>query len=84
MFDSKAKKVRAALVMSKTLNAWPVEDSMCGDLAVVQLITTGGQVMYIASLYADQTKAPISIKLKNIYQFNDRTTTLLHLLNTYL
>lgn len=63
VFASGAKKVRAAIIVSKTLNPWPVEDYMNGDLAVA-LIKTEELNVYVVSLYADIKKAVIMTKLR--------------------
>ena len=64
IFDSKAKNARAALVLSKSLNAWPVEEFTDRDQAVAQVKTNDGLSVYIVSLYADINYAPIRAKLK--------------------
>ena len=66
IFSQKAKKVRSALVMSSTIQAWPVSDLMDGDFAVCQLKLKNDQVIYVASIYADQAKTPICNKLKQL------------------
>ena len=66
IFDTKAKVIRAALVMSACLNAWPVQDLMTGDLAVAQMNLSSGVTLYVASVYADGKQAAISRKLKEL------------------
>ena len=63
--DEGAKTVRAAPIMSKTLNAWPVTEHMNPDQAVA-LIKAEGIDLYVVALYADCTKSPVSLKLKTL------------------
>ena len=66
IYDSNAKKIRAALVMSSTLNFWPCDDLMSGDLAVGQLLLNNGTTVYVASYYGDYNKPAINVKLRQL------------------
>ena len=66
IYDPNAKKIRAALVMSSTLNFWPCTDLMTGDLAVGQLLLNNGKAIYVASYYADADKTAIHNKIKQM------------------
>ena len=66
VLDAASDKVRAALVMSKTLQSWPVPEYTTGDMAVALIKMKNGGQMYVVSLYADCTKSPISLKLKTL------------------
>ena len=67
IFDSSpnnVNKVRAALVISRNMNAWPVKEFMTPDLAVAKILLPGQPCLYIVSLYADGKKAAIPRNLK--------------------
>ena len=66
IFDKTAQKVRAALILSKTVNAWPIEEFVTPDMATAHVNLSSGEVLYIVSLYADCTKAPVPRILRSL------------------
>ena len=64
IFDKDAENARAALVMSRNLNCWPVPEYMTPDLAVARLLLPGNKHVYIVSLYADGKKGAVPAKLR--------------------
>ena len=72
IFDMGAKEPRAALVMSTTLNAWPVPELSNGDLAVAMVKLKNGLSLYVASYYADRNKTAISQKVKTLINRAER------------
>ena len=64
IFDKAAKSVRAALIVSQTVNAWPVDEFTVRDLATAYIQLSSGKFLYVASYYGDCTSTPISRLLK--------------------
>ena len=66
VLDVTSDKVRAALVMSKTLQSWPVPEYTTGDMAVALIKMRNGKHLYVVSLYAHADNPPISQKLRTL------------------